>query len=287
MKKFIVWGHKYNNHSHANIHYAYKRAFESMGWETYWLDNADDISAFDFSNSLFLTEGQVDGKIPVRPDCKYILHNCDTKKYGDNFLTLQVYTTDVLTRDVEKIDGCIYYQSDLKTLYQPWATDYLPNEIENLTSLNFSKNKIVNWVGSVWEGGGYGNLNEINILKESLKRYGIEFKEIRSPYEENKTHINSSYISPAIQGAWQVEKSYIPCRIFKNISYGEFGITNSPGVYDLLEQQITFDNDINTLIDKAIMRRESISISEMNNQINLIRDKHTYINRITNILNLI
>jgi hypothetical protein len=55
----------------------------------------------------------------------------------------------------------------------------------------------------------------------------------------------------------------------------------------LLEQQITFDNDINTLIDKAIMRRESISISEMNNQINLIRDKHTYINRITNILNLI
>lgn len=287
MKKFIVWGHKYNNHSHSNIHYAYKRAFESMGWETYWLDNADDISAFDFSGSLFLTEGQVDGNIPIRPDCKYILHNCDTKKYGDNFLTLQVYTTDVLGRNVEKIDGCIYYQSDLKTLYQPWATDYLPNEIENLTSLKFSNNKVVNWVGSVWEGGGYGNLNEINVLKESLKKYGIEFKEIRTQYEENKTHINSSYISPAIQGAWQVEKSYIPCRIFKNISYGEFGITNSPGVYDLLEQQIIFDNDINILIDKAITHRELITLSQINSQINLVRNKHTYINRINNILKLI
>jgi hypothetical protein len=287
MKKFIVWGHKYNNHSHANIHYAYKKAFESMGWETYWLDNADDVSGFDFSNSLFLTEGQVDGNIPIRPDCKYVLHNCDTKKYRDNFLTLQVYTTDVLTRNVEKIEECIFYQPEIKTLYQPWATDYLPSEIETLSSLKFTKNKVVNWVGSVWEGGGYGNLNEIKILKESLKKYDIEFKEIRSPYEENKTYINSSYISPSIQGAWQVEKSYIPCRIFKNISYGEFGITNSQGVYDLLEQQITFDNDINILIDKAIMCRELITISEMNNQISLIRNKHTYINRITNILNLI
>jgi hypothetical protein len=287
MKKFIVWGHKYNNHSHANIHYAYKRAFESMGWETYWLDNADDVSAFDFSGSLFLTEGQVDGNIPIRPDCKYILHNCDTTKYGDNFIILQVYTTDVLTRNVEKIEDCIYFQSEIKTLYQPWATDYLPNEIENLTSLNFSNNKVVNWVGSVWEGGGYGNLNEIKILKESLKKYDIDFKEIRTPYQENKIHINSSYISPSIQGAWQVEKSYIPCRIFKNISYGEFGITNSQGVYDLLEQQIIFDNDINVLIDKAITHRELITLSQINSQINLVRNKHTYINRITNILNLI
>jgi hypothetical protein len=258
-----------------------------MGWETYWLDNADDVSAFDFSNSLFLTEGQVDGNIPIRPDCKYILHNCDTKKYGNNFLTLQVYSTDVLTRNIEKIDECIYFQSEAKTLYQPWATDYLPNEIENLNSLNFSKNKVVNWVGSVWEGGGYGNINEIKILKESLRKYDIDFKEIRTPYEENKNHINSSYISPAIQGAWQVEKNYIPCRIFKNISYGEFGITNSKGVYDLLEQQIIFDNDINILVDKAIAHRELITLSQINNQINLVRDKHTYINRITNILNLI
>lgn len=287
MKKFIVWGHKYNNHSHANIHYAYKRAFESMGWETYWLDDRDDVSNFDFSNSLFLTEGQVDGNIPIRPDCKYILHNCDTKKYGDNFLTLQVYTTDVLTRNIEKIDECIYFQSEIKTLYQPWATDYLPNEIENLNSLNFSKNKVVNWVGSVWEGGGYGNINEIKILKESLRKYDIDFKEVRTPYGENKTHINSSYISPAIQGAWQVEKNYIPCRIFKNISYGEFGITNSKGVYDLLEQQIIFDNDINILVDKAIAHRELITLTQINNQINLVRDKHTYINRINNILKLI
>jgi hypothetical protein len=258
-----------------------------MGWETYWLDNSDDISAFDFSNSLFLTEGQVDGNIPIRSDCKYILHNCDTTKYGDNFITLQVYTTDVLTRNVEKIEDCIYFQSEIKTLYQPWATDYLPNEIENLTSLNFSKNRIVNWVGSVWEGGGYGNLNEIKILKESLKKYDIDFKEIRTPYQENKIHINSSYISPAIQGAWQVEKNYIPCRIFKNISYGEFGITNSQGVYDLLEQQIIFDNDINILIDKAITHRELITLSQINSQINLVRNKHTYINRINNILKLI
>jgi hypothetical protein len=246
---------------------------------------------FDFSNSLFLTEGQVDGRIPIRSDCKYVLHNCDTSKYEsikNNCLLLQVYTTDVLARNVEKIEECIFYQPEINTLYQPWATDYLPNEIKNLTNLNFSKIKVVNWVGSVWDdGGGYGNINEIKTLKEALKKYNIEFNEVRSPYEENKKYINSSYISPAIQGRWQVEKHYIPCRIFKNISYGEFGITNSEAVYNLLEQKIIFDSDINVLTDRAISNRDSITLSEINDQINLVRDKHTYINRITNILNLI
>jgi len=287
MKKFIVWGHKYNNHTHSNIHYAYKKAFESLGWETYWMDNADDVSGFDFSNSLFLTEGQVDSNMPVRPDCKYILHNCDPGRYEgikNNCITLQVYTTDVLSRNVEKIEECVFYQSEITTLYQPWATDYLPSEIKDLERLNFSEEKCVYWIGSVWDGDGYGNANQINDLINSLRKYNIEFKNLRTPHNDNRRYINSSYISPSIQGKWQVEKHYIPCRIFKNISYGEFGITNSEAVYDLLEQKIVFDSDINTLVDKSISYRESVTLSELNEQINLVRSKHTYINRIENIL---
>jgi hypothetical protein len=200
---------------------------------------------------------------------------------------LQVYTTDVLTRNVEKIEECCYFQPEGNVLYQPWATDYLPSEIENLTSLNFSNNSVVNWVGSIWDGDGQGNLNQIMELQNSLKKYNIELRHVVSPPHENKQYINSSYISPAIQGAWQVEKHYIPCRIFKNISYGEFGITNSKAVYDLLEQKILFDENISNLVDKAISYKEKITLSELNEQINLVKNKHTYINRINNILKLI
>ena len=33
--------------------------------------------------------------------------------------------------------------------------------------------------------------------------------------------IQESIIAPALQTDWQVEHEYIPCRIFKNISYGK------------------------------------------------------------------
>lgn len=290
MKKFIVWGHKYNNHSHSHIHYGYKKAFDFLGWETYWMDDNDDVSNFDFSNSIFLTEGQVDNKIPLRHDCKYILHNCIMNKYQpiiNNCLVIQVYTNAVLDTNSEKLEECVYYQKNGHVIYQPWATDLIPNEIQLLDKITLSNNKIVNWIGSVWDGNGQGNINQINELIEALKKHGIEFKNIRTPYEQNKQYINLSYISPAIQGTWQLEKDYIPCRIFKNISYGEFGITNSQKVFELLENKILYDSNIENLINKSIEYRNTITLSELNDQINLVKNKHTFINRINNILKVI
>lgn len=290
MKKFIVWGHKYNNHSHSHIHYGYKKAFEYLGWETYWFDNMDDVSNFDFSNSLFLTEGQVDAAMPIRNDCKYILHNCHMDRYQpiiNNCLVIQVYNIAVLDTNSEKIEDCVYYQKDGHVIYQPWATDLVPTEILLLDRLNFSENKVVNWIGSVWDGNGQGNIKQINELISALKRHDINFQNLRTPYHENKTHINASYISPSIQGTWQLEKDYIPCRIFKNISYGEFGITNSKKVFELLENKILFDENIESLVDKAIELRRTITLSELNDQINLVKNNHTFVNRINNILKVI
>jgi hypothetical protein len=290
MKKFIVWGHKYNNHSHSHIHYGYKKAFEYLGWETYWFDDRDDVSNFDFSNSLFLTEGQVDNRIPIRSDCKYILHNCNMGKYQpiiNNCLVIQVYNIAVLDTDSEKMEECVYYQKNGHVIYQPWATDLTPNEIQLLDKINLSNDNVVNWVGSVWDGNGQGNINQINELTSALKKHDIRFENIRSSYEENKRYINTSFISPSIQGTWQLEKDYIPCRIFKNISYGEFGITNSKKVFELLENKILFDTNIENLVDKAIEYRNTITLSELNDQISLVKNKHTFINRIDNILKVI
>ena len=43
----------------------------------------------------------------------------------------------------------------------------------------------------------------------------------------DKKIIANSEIAPAIVGSWQKEHEYVPCRIFKNISYGKLGMTNS------------------------------------------------------------
>lgn len=284
MKKFVAWGHK-NSHTHSHIHRAYTKAFDSLGWQTYWLNPGDDVSGIDFSNTLFLTEGQVDANIPLRKDCKYILHNCDSQKYeGLDFITLQVFTNDVYPREVEKLSDFVYWQNNAKTLYQPWATDFLPNEIHLLDRINFSENKIVYWVGSVW--GGQGNMNEVQLLVNSLSSRGIRF-ENPTNVSDNKYYINNSYISPSIQGKWQVDNGYIPCRIFKNISYGEFGITNSKSVYNLFNNTIIYDENIDLLVEKSIEHRNKITLNELNQQIQFVKDNHTFINRINTILKFI
>ncbi len=300
-KKFVAFGCKTSTSTHSYIHYAYQRAFESLGWDSYWIsDSEDEVRSFDFSNSVILTLGGSDSKIPIRKDCKYILHNCDMNKYSDvidNSLILQVFTTDVYDRNVEKIDDFIYYQKDKQfgahKLYQPWATDLLPSEIKDLDRLNFVDDKTVYWVGSVWDGGSdsngyeYGNMSEIQKLKNSLSSRGINFDNKKCDYNDNKSVINKSYISPAIQGRWQCEKGYIPCRIFKNISYGEFGITNSKYVNELFQDMIVYDNDIESMVQKSLDKRSSITVDELNNQIRFVREKHTYINRIENILKVL
>lgn len=288
-KKFVAFGCKSTNSTHSFIHYAYQRAFESLGWESHWIDN-EDVDKFDFSNSLILTIGGWEQRLPVRKDCKYILHNCDLNKYSDvldRSLILQVFTTDVYDRDVEKLEDFVYYQKSINTLYQPWATDLLPHEINEKDSLNFSQNKVLNWVGSIWDGNNQGNSNQIEEMKRALIKRGIGFDNKKVDYGKNKEVINDSFISPALQGKWQCDKGYIPCRIFKNISYGEFGITNSKYVNELFQDMIVYDSDIDAMVEKALQRRVTITLEELNQQIRFVKEKHTYINRINNILNFI
>ncbi len=135
----VIWGHKLHSHTHSYIHEAFYRAFKALNYKVYYLDKTDDISNIDFSNSLFLTEGQVDTGIPLREDCFYILHNTAWEKYENlhkkrKTLTMQVYTNDVRKLNfVKEIKPYIFvsdtYQKN-RTVWMPWATDLLPQEIE-------------------------------------------------------------------------------------------------------------------------------------------------------------
>jgi len=299
-KRFIAFGCKNSNSTNSFIYYAYLRAFESLGWESYWVDN-EDAHNFDFSNSLIFTFGGYEQKLPIRRDCKYILHNCDINKYHDvldNSLILQAFTTDVYGRDVEKIDDSIYYQKNGNVLYQPWAADLLPHEIMEKTNLNFTNDKIVYWVGSIWNTNGEGNTVLIEELTKVLSKKDIKFEQkkinlynnssdVITNFDKIKGIMNSSYISPSLQGNWQCDKGYIACRIFKNISYGEFGITNSKYVNDLFQDMIVYDSDINLMVEKALQKRNTITLQEINQQIRFVKEKHTYINRINNILSIL
>lgn len=286
IKKVILWGHKLHSHTHSYIHWAFTRAFEHLGFETHWFDNSDDVSKFDFSGSLFITEGQVDQKMPVRYDCFYILHNCYDSKYKpldacNRAIALQVYTHDCLRYKPTKIDDYIYWDVEQKIIYMPWATDLLPHEIEQ------NKQKIVTqkmnefvYIGSVW-GGEFGNIDQVDRFRKAAKECNVHYHHKKScSMETNIELVQNAYMAPSLQGEWQVRQGYIPCRIFKNISYGAFGITNSETVYKLFHEKIVYNPDEYQLFYDAKERLDHLDIQELIDLMDFVKEKHTYINRI-------
>lgn len=291
VSKVVIWGHKLHSHTHSYIHAAFYKAFKKMGYPVYWFDNSDDVKGFDFTDALFITEGQVDARIPIRDDCYYVAHNCSLEKYmnlpQENWIVLQVYTDDVLQRSgCKKVANCIYYDVPNKTLYMPWATDLLPEEINNLKQKlpSIKKSRDIFWVGTIG-GGTFGNQKEIAPFEKASKKSKVSFRKLSGISEKEAIKaIQTSYMAPTIVGTWQKEKGYIPCRIFKNVSYGQLGLTNSYRVYELFDKKIVYNPDEYKLFYDAKDRLKTITKDEILELMDFVRDNHTYINRIDQIL---
>lgn len=300
IKKIVIWGHKLHSHTHSYIHNGFYIAFKHLGYDTYWYDDNDDVSEIDFSCSLFITEHQVNKKIPCRNDCIYISHYVDLGDYTgvpkENIIILKNSPRDF--NECDKNKGYVYQNLNYgipheyfsicdgyKCLYMYWATDLLPEEIdkniENLPNLQISRK--INFVGSmtsVWQ-----QLYFIcNSNKIPFYNYGATFNvnsHANKSIQENIQLIQSSFVSPALQDENQIKLKYIPCRIFKNISYGKMGMTNNEFVYELFDKKILFHTDIIELFKMGLQFEQRVDKNTIVKPLmEYVRDNHTYLNRI-------
>ena len=98
--------------------------------------------------------------------------------------------------------------------------------------------------------------------------------------KQNIKYIQKGKYSPTIVGKWQQERGYIPCRAFKNISYGGYCITNSLEVYQLFDKKICYEPDTSKLFQKVDKYIQDISFEDLLTLIRNVKDKHTYVSRI-------
>jgi hypothetical protein len=177
----------------------------------------------------------------------------------------------------------------------PWATDLLPHEIDakkiaiKQRSLLKKRNllKYVGWVGSVC-GGSFGNQSEIDPFITAARHANIKFShKTKLNPKETERFLERAYMAPTIVGEWQKKQGYIPCRIFKNCSYGQMGITNSYRVYELFNKKIVYDSDPGVLFSKAQHALTSFDDKEREELMDFVKEKHTYISRIHTLLNFI
>jgi hypothetical protein len=141
------------------------------------------------------------------------------------------------------------------------------------------------WIGSVWNNElNQGNLKEINGLKQVLGRHHIKFVALRRiPNFLNVMLVRMSRIAPAIAGSWQAEQNYLPCRMWKNISYGQLGISNVKKFDEVFRGCTVKGDSIEELIDNALSMPAG-EYREMTLQQQEIVKNHTYIDRLACIM---
>ena len=74
--KVIIWGFPLHSHTHSYIHGGWVKGFKRLGYKTYWFHDKKYPTDFDYNNSLFITEGYADNKIPINNTSIYFVHIC-------------------------------------------------------------------------------------------------------------------------------------------------------------------------------------------------------------------
>ena len=284
--KIVIWGHHpLHTSTHGYIHSTYAKAFQYLGNEVNWVPNSPNVD-LDFSNSIFFVEDSQKSHIPLRKDCKYITHHIETKYLTDagvpyqNVLKLGNCIQE--TEKFEKVENLCNWDNSSRTLYQTWGTDLLPYEIDVDSPVKFDWNKPhINYVGMMYEQGPFW----IETFAYYAKKHNKEVKLFTQSisYEENMQLIKESFVCPDFRSDWHLQCGYIPCRIQKNISYGQVQGTNSPFIKKAFGDYVVFGGTPETLYDNLVDAASNNKIN-MKEAMQFIKDKHTYINRITNIL---
>ena len=290
--RIVLWGHKLHSNTYSYIHYGIKRAFESMGREVLWLDDSDDVSGMSFSNCIFFTEGQVDHNIPLDPSSKYVLHNCVADKYP-NHLNIQVcratcpeYNSLQYAPETERLSRCAFFHRPSRTLFQPWATDLLPKEIDP-TWAALPRKQVCHWVGTIG-GQLYGNEDQIAPFKRACEENWVQFIPHAPTHTDTNMAISliqESCIAPAIHGRWQLDNGYANDRLMKNISYGQLGVTNSKAAQDLFEGRLVYNSDEHQLFHDALPHLGDLA--RIREAMAHVTTNHTYINRVATMLSVI
>tara|TARA_B100002019_G_scaffold194381_1_gene168334 strand:- start:632 stop:1669 length:1038 start_codon:yes stop_codon:yes gene_type:complete len=230
--KVIIWGFPLDTHTHSYTHSALYNAFKHLGHDAYWFhhQNYPDPAIFDYSNSLFITEGFADIDIPILSSSTYFVHNAinpgkylekDARLVDIRFNVSEIndynYNMVVDKKELTEIDPVSFYNpkaddsvlgdrykkglSGYEALHTIWATNLLPHEI-NLEDRFIQRENKFYFIGTI---GGSPAL-EMQKVAQTLHELGIPFVH-RDPwsnpctFEENKSYMQKSIISLDVRGS--------------------------------------------------------------------------------------
>ena len=320
--KIIIWGFYPKNGVLQNtISYVWNsfyNAFKYLGYEVYWFPN-QKIENFDFSNCIFISEGYDDSEIPLDKTSTYFVHCAynpekylgKVRKFIDMRYNLKkidhpnyVYELD---KEKTKMDiGCYYEPStnqvidfkngkvsyridDFDKIYIGWATNLMPNEI-NEDDVYYPRSNKVYFLGSLSSDGKYANIPLIEEFARECQKNNIEFAlnnfSANQLTEEDYIRLcKESLLGFDIRCQADVEWGRISCRLYKNMSYGHLGMTNCYEAYKELDEHCIYNESSSGLFYDAIAKKDDYEFIKKG--VNYIKKYHTYVNRVKSMMKVI
>lgn len=282
--RVVLWGLREptgDSFQHIWRHYAH--ALDRLGKRYVWLPDAAEANEYLRPRDLVFAvdvAAQHLGRPANRVD--YLLHNIpDTHPVRDGLepgrcVYLQVWTNDCADRG-ESWGPVRRWDKHSHVLYQPWGTNLLADEF--MPPVFNPHSTVAAFVGSIWEGNGQGNVGSIGELKDALHKRGLRFDHHYGVSDaENAEIVRAARIAPAVTGRWQVEHEYLPCRVFKNVSYGALAVTNVPTFPELLDGAAISGSSIDHLIEWAATMGEARYLNLVRIQQEVVARDYTYVN---------
>lgn len=276
-------------HTHRFIHLGFYNTLMESDIRAAWIDNRDKANDVVSDGDIVFAVGICCDRLQFRKNVHYVLHNVDLDENKMNglgtFLTLQVYVRGCAGHGETIGDPTTIYDNSDRVLYQAWGTDVPPYRFAPPTLGALRKR--VYWVGSIWNNElNQGNTDAIARLKKSLRQNEIEFVQ-RHPVSAKTaiSLIRSSLFAPALAGEWQVENGYLPCRLFKNVSYGRLGISNVGEFGKIYGSSFIHAASPEDVLDRYLSMNEK-TILEMTREQQEHTRRHTYFTKLHNIFSL-
>jgi hypothetical protein len=319
--KIIIWGYPLHSHTHSYIHAAFYKAFTHLGYETYWFHDGEYPDSFDWNDCVFWTEGFADKNIPLNKTSTYFVHVCpDPAKYINagvkKFVDVRynhlwhkdhVYDYTLDKSKVEKVGDCCYLQpkkncrtqvlndyhqywiEDYDKFYVTWATNILPEEFD-FEDINYPRENKIYFSGNISPHGRCENYSTFKPFIDKCVKNGVEFinnNPFANPLSEEEVILRTkkSILGVDIRGPEHIRNGYVPCRVFKSISWGHLGTTNSEEVYKELEGHCIYQPDTSQMFYDAMNRR--LDTEYIKQSMLYVKENHTYVNRIKSIMSIV
>lgn len=297
--KVIIWGHPEHSHTHSYIHYGFFKALKYLEYDVIWVNDSEESRNINLENCIVISEVGCKKFLPIVDSAKYLIHNLyddfiDTNQ--KNFYNFLVYHENYSWDNTqEKVDDFFWYDKKTKTPVIMWGTDLLPYEIDNIEpSLYDEERDDVYFVGTIQGNnlikfahicadngknfinlGGYTGFND--------EENGISFFD----YEKSIRAVRDSYISFDIREEQHLNNGYVPCRIFKNMSYGKWVGTNSLKVKKFFQNRVTINDNLEQLYFNIVDDYKRSTIDILSDNMNYIQKNHTYLNRVKSLFSIL